>query len=131
MYMNGWTASFFGLKLNFMCELNCCCRWCVCVYFFSYVAHSCSGIKLCNEMNIAQIEGEMKNILQNFGGEKKNTENCSEKKENMISNAFFIALLSVGCLNQHILIIINPSRYSRAKKSQILSFKSHKVNPAP
>lgn len=82
-------------------------------------------------MNIAQIEGEMKNILQNFGGEKKNTENCSEKKENMISNAFFIALLSVGCLNQHILIIINPSRYSRAKKSQILSFKSHKVNPAP
>lgn len=73
-------------------------------------------------MNIVQIEGEMKNILQNFEGEKK-TENCSEKKENMISNAFFIALLSVGCLNQHILIIINPSRYSCAKKVTNLIFQ--------
>lgn len=47
-------------------------------------------------MNIAQIEGEMKNILQNFGGEKKNTENCSEKKENMISNAFFYCSVERG-----------------------------------
>lgn len=81
MCTDGQNTSFFNLKLNFMCEPSCCGCLFFFIFLFSY-AHSCSRIKLCSEINIARIEGEMKNIAKlqkikriNFQRERKREKN--------------------------------------------------------